>query len=81
MQLARLRVAYDQVRDHDLHNLCLQARSIFEQSLKNRDHQMAQWSADKRAIHSHLWYTAREVVAMLIAILSNPGREKLLECC
>lgn len=73
-------VAYDEVRDNDLHDLGLQARPPCEEFLKDRNHQMSQWGADEGAIDCHLRHTAGEIVAALVAILGNPGCEELLEC-
>ena len=72
---------YDKVRDNDLQNFGLQACPFSERPLKKRDHQVAQWSADESSINCHLRHAAGEVMTMLVAILGNPGREELLQCC
>ena len=75
------RVTYDQVRDNDLHDLCLQARPSRKHLLKDGDHQVSQWSADEGAVYRHLRHAAGEVVTMLVAVFGNPRGEELLKSC
>ena len=72
---------HDEVGDDDLHDLRPQACPSCKELLKDRDHQVAQWSADESSIDCHLWHAAGEVMTMLVAVLGDPGREELLESC
>lgn len=63
---------YQEVGDKDLQNLSLQARPAGEQSLEERDHNMAQGSADEGAVDGHFGHATGEVVARFVAVLCDP---------
>lgn len=69
---------YKQVAHDDLHHLGPETGAAAEELLKEPDEEVAEGSADKRSIGGHLWDTRGEVVAMLIAILCEPGCDELL---
>ena len=76
--LMHVHVTYDQVRYDDLHDLGLQARPASEYPLEERDHDVAERCTDKCAVDCHFGHAAREVVAVLVAVLCNPRCKELL---
>ena len=72
------RETYNEVADDNLHNLGLQTGTATEGQLQQPDKKMAQRGADKGAIGGHLGHTRGEVVAMLVTILGEEGRDELL---
>ena len=70
---------YDQIAEDDLEDLGCQAGPSCKQSLKNVDQDVAEGGADEQAVRGHLWYSRGEVMAVLVAIFGDPGREQFLK--
>jgi len=73
------REAYHQVADEDLEDLGLEARSAAEHLLQEGDEDMANGSANKRAIDGHLGDSRGEIMALLAPVVGNPRCKKLLQ--
>lgn len=71
--------AYHKVRDEDLRNLRFERCAVAEQPLENSNQGMAERSADQGAISHHLRDARGEVVAMLAAVMSEPGGQDFLD--
>lgn len=71
---------YDQVAKKDLEDLGLQACPTCKYALEDANQNVAHGRRDKGAKGSHLRYTRREVMAILIPVLCNPRGEKFLGC-
>lgn len=72
---------YDKVAEDDLQNLGLERSAAVEDLLHEPDENVAHGCADQSAICRHLRDSAGEVVAVLVAILSQPRGDKLLKAC
>lgn len=64
--------AYDQVAGEDLQDLGLETGPASKGFLQNVDEDVAERSADKSTVKSHLGDTRGEVVAILVAVLCDP---------
>lgn len=64
--------SYNQVADEDLDDLSTQAGATMENLVQDPDEKVAEGGADKGTVGSHLWHARREVVAVLVAVLSKP---------
>ena len=64
--------AYDQVAGEDLQDLGLETGPASKGFLQNVDEDVAERSADKGTIESHLGDTRSKVVAILVAVLCDP---------
>lgn len=70
---------YHQVGDENLQNLGLQARSAGEQLLEDGDQDVSERRSDEGAVNSHLGHARGNVVAVLGAVVRDPGREDFLK--
>jgi hypothetical protein len=72
-------VTDNQIAEHNLENLSLQAGAPLEDLLEEADEDVAERSADHGAIQRHLGDTRGEVVAALAPVMRNPRCKELLE--
>jgi hypothetical protein len=72
------RYAYNQVAGEDLQDLSLCTGSASKGFLQDVDKEMAERGADKGTVDGHLGHTRGEVVAILVAVLCDPGSEDFL---
>jgi len=70
---------YDKVAGQDLHDLCPHTCPALEDPLQDVDHEMGHRSADDSAVERHFRNARREVTAILVLIVGNPGRQKFLQ--
>lgn len=69
---------YNQIADENLQNLSSQAGTVLEGLLQRPDQEMAQRSADKSSIGGHFGDPRGEVIAVLVAVLGQPGGNQFL---
>jgi hypothetical protein len=72
-------VTNNQIAEHNLQNLGLQARAPLEDLLEEADEDVAERRADDGAIQRHLGDTGGEVVSALAPVVRNPRCKELLE--
>ena len=70
---------YNQITDENLQDFRLQAGPSCKYLLQETDQDVAQWGADECAVDGHLGHPRAHVVAVPAAIVSDPGREYLLQ--
>lgn len=63
---------YDEVANKDLEDLGLQAGAVGKHLLQYLDQQVAHWGTDESSVDGHLRHPGREVMAILVPVLSNP---------